>query len=154
MNTCTQMARGVVMLNRAPRGAKTACIATVMVAVASGAMITMPLEGDISNEKYYYLHLVRSQRCTRQHTCCKLTPRKPHRAPRASSKKNSARTDPWHAQQCVASTFELWWHLLVHARTLTTSAWPHVTTQHTHRVWSRCQQPLATRPLTRHTALD
>lgn len=29
-----------------------------MASVASGAMINMSLEGDITNERYYYLHLV------------------------------------------------------------------------------------------------
>ena len=47
------------MANGAGQVAAAARVALVfMASVASGAMINMSLEGDITNERYYYLHLV------------------------------------------------------------------------------------------------
>jgi hypothetical protein len=34
------------------------CAATALASLATASMITVPLEGDITNQNYYYLHLV------------------------------------------------------------------------------------------------
>ena len=70
------------MANGVGQVAAAARVALVfMTSVASGAMINMSLEGDITNERYYYLHLVCAhtlvmracvhaiRHCVRLHAC-------------------------------------------------------------------------------------